>query len=175
MCVWREGWQGVRLWEEFLCVLVSLSALAHPCPRSCSVCLSHSTLCGWSHTCLLHTTSHFPAPSKPFNSMRLLRPQALVQEEAIRYWATTTAYRCVYVCDISRCDCCLFWGDVAPHCLADRLLSPPTHRPSAAIWGLSPLNSTNLICLTRTNACAPRSMSPPHMHTQDGPCCCAQW
>jgi hypothetical protein len=26
-------------------------------------------------------------------SMRLLRPQALVQEEAIRYWATTTAYR----------------------------------------------------------------------------------
>lgn len=27
-------------------------------------------------------------------SMRLLRPQALVQEEAIRYWATTTAYRC---------------------------------------------------------------------------------
>lgn len=28
-------------------------------------------------------------------SMRLLRPQALVQEEAIRYWATTTAYRCV--------------------------------------------------------------------------------
>jgi hypothetical protein len=26
--------------------------------------------------------------------MRLLRPQALVQEEAIRYWATTTAYRC---------------------------------------------------------------------------------
>ncbi|KAI8474409.1 MAG: hypothetical protein J3K34DRAFT_518152 [Monoraphidium minutum] len=26
-------------------------------------------------------------------SMRLLRPQALVQEEAIRHWATTTAYR----------------------------------------------------------------------------------
>jgi hypothetical protein len=26
-------------------------------------------------------------------SMRLLRPQALVQEESIRYWATTTAYR----------------------------------------------------------------------------------
>lgn len=26
-------------------------------------------------------------------SMRLLRPQALVQEEAIRFWATTTAYR----------------------------------------------------------------------------------
>jgi hypothetical protein len=38
-------------------------------------------------------------------SMRLLRPQALVQEEAIRYWATTTAYRCGYHCKWLKVTC----------------------------------------------------------------------
>lgn len=40
--------------------------------------------------CLLHLRPCFHVCAC---SMRLLRPQALVQEEAIRYWATTTAYR----------------------------------------------------------------------------------
>lgn len=83
----RRAWP---CWAEFSCTGLRCGCVA----GVVAACSPRGTLLH-PRTSLLPCLA-LPCPALPClcdHSMRLLRPQALVQEEAIRYWATTTAYR----------------------------------------------------------------------------------
>jgi hypothetical protein len=123
---WTQKHPGMRLQRLMLCTLCAGlgDRVCAKLPGGVDTCLSHMPAFTVASDVCLHSACWLTICAVGLLccavlccgcSMRLLRPQALVQEEAIRYWATTTAYRSARSSDVTVTGICPCIGVVCWH------------------------------------------------------------